>query len=263
MTEFTGLDMEMTFKDDYHEVLEMLENLFLHIFEGINTRCARELDAVRAQYPFEPLKFSRPALRLTYYEAVALLREHGPSVGAERLAALETQQAAAAAAGSDEQARDLGQQVLDMKAHLQGVPTHEDDEDISTRDEKLLGAIVSRVKGTDFYVIDKFPAALRPFYTMADPTDSKWSNSYDIFIRGEEVTSGAQRIHDPQLLLNNAKRLGVDLGPIQDYVDAFQYGAFPHAGGGIGMERVVMLFCALDNIRKTSMFPRDPTRLHP
>jgi len=263
MTEFTGLDLEMTFKDHYHEVLDVLEELFLHIFEGLNQNCKREIEAVRAQYPFEDLKFSRPALRMKFPEAAALLREHGPALGAERLAALEAQQAAAAASGDDENARDLAQQVIDMKEHLKGVPTHEDDEDLSTRDEKLLGAVVSRVKGTDFYVIDKFPAALRPFYTMADPDDPKWSNSYDIFIRGEEVTSGAQRIHDPKLLVERAASLGVDLSPIQDYVDSFQFGAFPHAGGGIGMERVVMLFLALDNIRKSSMFPRDPRRLTP
>ena len=106
---------------------------------------------------------------------------------------------------------------------------------------------------------------LRPFYTMADPTDERYANSYDIFIRGEEVTSGAQRIHDPNMLLKCAakKEPPVDLSPIQDYVDSFGYGAFPHAGGGIGMERVVMLFCGLDNIRKSSMFPRDPQRLTP
>ena len=55
----------------------------------------------------------------------------------------------------------------------------------------------------------------------------------------------------------------VDLAPLTDYVKSFQYGAHPHAGGGIGLERVVMLFMNLDNIRKTSMFPRDPTRLTP
>ena len=263
MTEFTGLDLEMTFKDHYHEVLDVLEGLFLHIFEGINERCKLELEAVRAQYPFADLKYGRPALRMRYNEAIALLREHGPAIGAERLAALEAMQAAAQSSGDDENARDLAQQCKDMREHLQTVPTHADDEDISTRDEKLLGAVVSRVKGTDFYVIDKFPAALRPFYTMADPADSKWSNSYDIFIRGEEVTSGAQRIHDPSLLLKNAERLGVDLSPIQDYVDSFSFGAFPHAGGGIGMERVVMLFLSLDNVRKSSMFPRDPSRLTP
>ena len=145
------------------------------------------------------------------------------------------------------------------------MPTHADDEDISTRDEKLLGAVMHKYKDTDFYVIDKFPAALRPFYTMPDPDDPLWSNSYDIFIRGEEVTSGAQRIHDPQMLLAEAAKKDppVDLSPIQDYIDSFKYGAFPHGGGGIGMERVVMLFLGLDNIRKSSMFPRDPQRLHP
>ena len=263
MTEFTGLDLEMTFKDHYHEVLTVLEEVFLHIFEGINARCGAEIKAVRAQYPFVDLKFGRPALRLRYPEAIALLREHGPAMGKERLAALEAQQAAASAAGNDEDARDLAQQIIDMREHLKTVPTHADDEDISTRDEKLLGAVINRHKDTDFYVIDKFPAALRPFYTMADPDDPKWSNSYDIFIRGEEVTSGAQRIHDPTMLLSNAARLGVDLTPIKDYVESFSFGAFPHAGGGIGMERVVMLFLGLDNIRKSSMFPRDPTRLTP
>jgi len=263
MTEFTGLDMEMTFKDDYHEVLEVLEGIFLHIFEGINERCPKELEAVRAQYPFEDLKFGRPSLRLRYQEAVQLLRQHGPAIGAERLSALEAQQAAAEAAGDAESAKDLASLVKDMREHLKTVPEHGDEEDLSTRDEKLLGAVISRVKDTDFYVIDKFPSALRPFYTMPDPDDARWSNSYDIFIRGEEVTSGAQRIHDPAMLLKRAETLEVDLSPIQDYVDSFQYGAFPHAGGGIGMERVVMLFLALDNIRKSSMFPRDPSRLTP
>merc|ERR1711966_626554 len=93
---------------------------------------------------------------------------------------------------------------------------------------------------------------------MEDPENPKWSNSYDIFIRGEEVTSGAQRVHDPDMLVARSAKIGVDLEPIMDYVDAFKYGAFPHAGGGIGLERVVMLFCQLNNIRKTSMFPPDP-----
>lgn len=114
-------------------------------------------------------------------------------------------------------------------------------------------------------MIDKFPTDIRPFYTMPDPVDPRYSNSYDIFIRGEEVTSGAQRIHDCEMLAASAaaKQPPVDLSPIQSYVDAFKYGAFPHAGGGVGLERVVMLFLGLPNIRKTSMFPRDPKRLTP
>ena len=141
--------------------------------------------------------------------------------------------------------------------------THEDTADIGTEDEKLLGVVVAEEYGQDFYMIDKFPADIRPFYTMPDPEDPRFSNSYDIFIRGEEVTSGAQRIHDSEMLLKRAKELEVDLGPLDDYVKSFGYGANPHAGGGIGLERVVMLFLNLDNIRKSSMFPRDPQRIIP
>ena len=95
MTEFVGLDMEMTFKDDYHDVLDTIERVFLHIFEGLNARCKLEIEAVRKQYPFADLKFQRPALRMTFKEATALLREHGPAIGAEQVAALEAQKAKA------------------------------------------------------------------------------------------------------------------------------------------------------------------------
>ena len=60
-----------------------------------------------------------------------------------------------------------------------------------------------------------------------------------------------------------ATKLGVPVESIQSYVDSFKYGAHPHGGAGVGLERVVMLFCGLNNIRKTSLFPRDPKRLAP
>jgi nondiscriminating aspartyl-tRNA synthetase len=138
-----------------------------------------------------------------------------------------------------------------------------DYDDMGTRQEKRLGRIVKEKYGTDFYMVDKFPLALRPFYTMPCPDDKLLSNSYDLFIRGEEIASGAQRIHESELLLERAKELKVDLNPIKPYVDCFRYGAYPHGGAGIGLERVVMLFLGLHNIRKTSMFPRDPKRLTP
>lgn len=143
-----------------------------------------------------------------------------------------------------------------------GVTLGEED-DLSTPDEKLLGKLVKAKYDTDFYILDKYPLAVRPFYTMPDPNNPKVSNSYDMFIRGEEIISGAQRIHDPELLMERAKHHGIDLEKIKSYIDAFRYGCPPHAGGGIGMERVVMLYLGLDNIRKVSMFPRDPKRLTP
>ena len=143
-----------------------------------------------------------------------------------------------------------------------GVTLGEED-DLSTPDEKLLGKLVKAKYDTDFYILDKYPLAVRPFYTMPDPNNPKLSNSYDMFMRGEEIISGAQRIHDPELLIDRAKYHEIDLEKIRSYIDAFRYGCPPHAGGGIGMERVVMLYLGLDNIRKVSMFPRDPKRLTP
>jgi len=251
MTEFVGLDMEMTFFEHYHEVLDMLDRTFCAVFDGLNQSHQEELAAVRAQHPFRDLRYRYPCLRLRYDEAMALLRDKGPAKLAEKLDS-ET----------DERARARIRERLDARGP-ESLAEHADTEDMGTEDEKLLGEIVAELHGQDYYIIDKFPAAVRPFYTMPDPTDPRWSNSYDIFIRGEEVTSGAQRVHDPQMLLDCAKEKGVDLSPIYSYVDSFKYGAMPHAGGGIGLERVVMLFLGLPNIRKSSMFPRDPKRLNP
>merc|ERR1711971_740389 len=138
-----------------------------------------------------------------------------------------------------------------------------DEEDLSTPSEKLLGRLVKAKYDTDFFILDKFPLAVRPFYTMPDPADARYSNSYDMFMRGEEILSGAQRIHDPKFLLERAKLHEIDVEHIKGYIDSFKYGAPPHAGGGIGMERVTMLYLGLHNIRQTSLFPRDPKRLTP
>lgn len=219
MTEFTGLDLEMQINQHYHEVLDLLGNLFVYIFKGIETRFPRELEAIHQQFPFEPFKYLEKTLRLTFSEAISLLRE----AGIEK--------------------NDL--------------------EDLKASDERTLGEIVHKKFQTDFYIIDKFPAHIRPFYSMLDPDNPTYANAYDLFIRGEEVCSGAQRVHDPAMLTERAKQKGVDPVSVKAYIDAFKYGAPPHGGGGVGLDRVVMLYLNLKNIRKSSMFPRDPYRLTP
>lgn len=219
MTEFVGLDMEMAFQEHYHEVLDVLDEMFVYIFTNLKERFKTEIEAVKRQYPFEDFEFLPKTLRLKYADGIQMLR-------------------------------DAGVEIADL-------------EDLSTANEKLLGKLVKEKYHTDFYILDKFPLGVRPFYTMPDPKDPKYSNSYDFFMRGEEILSGAQRIHDPDFLVERANEHGVDIATIQPYVDAFKIGAPPHAGGGIGLERVVMLFLALGNIRRTSLFPRDPKRLEP
>jgi len=179
-----------------------------------------------------------------------------------------------------------------MSANLRNcrLPFQDDYEDLSTENEKKLGDIVREKYDTDFFFMDKYPLSVRPFYTMPDPEvrrglhkwehrfldlrfsdntfhyliqNPKLSNSYDFFIRGQEILSGAQRIHDPELLKERAKAWGIPLEDIESYINSFCYGAFPHGGGGIGLERVVMLFLGLPNIRKAAWFPRDPKRITP
>jgi len=138
-----------------------------------------------------------------------------------------------------------------------------DDDDLSRKNEAALGALVKEKYKSDFFRLDKFPLSVRPFYTMPDPAKPGVSNSYDFFIRGNEVLSGAQRIHDKQMLLARAKEHEVDIDTIAGYVESFAYGALPHAGGGIGLERVAMLFLGLNSVRQTSIFPRTPKILTP
>eukprot|EP01017_Pseudomicrothorax_dubius_P039689 TRINITY_DN6117_c0_g1_i2.p1 TRINITY_DN6117_c0_g1~~TRINITY_DN6117_c0_g1_i2.p1 ORF type:complete len:586 (-),score=242.56 TRINITY_DN6117_c0_g1_i2:368-2125(-) len=136
-------------------------------------------------------------------------------------------------------------------------------EDLSTENEKKLGRIVREKYDTDFYMLHRYPANARPFYTMLCKDDPNYTNSYDFFMRGEEITSGAQRVHEPNLLAKRAEEFGIPVATIKDYIDSFKFGAYPHGGCGIGLERVVMLYCDLGNIRKSSHFPRDPKRLAP
>ena len=261
MTEFVGLDLEMPFKEHYHEVLDLMDAMFNHIFHGLKKEYSRELEAIREQHPFEDLKWSYPCLKLEYKDAVKLLVTHGPSIIQSDIQLVDAELANGTI--DEEAKKKLDKRRSELVAHLESVKKHKENEDMGTSDEKVLGRVIRQIHDTDFYMITRFPFELRPFYTMPCPDDPKWTNSYDIFLRGEEIVSGAQRIHDPAKLVEIANAKGVDLSPVQPYIDAFKYGAFPHGGGGVGLERVVMLFCGLPNIRMTSMFPRDPNRLTP
>ncbi|WWC70635.1 aspartate-tRNA(Asn) ligase [Kwoniella pini CBS 10737] len=225
MTEFMGLDLEMAFEEHYHEVLEVLDEMLKNIFKGLQKGFKHEIEVIKKQFPHEDFLFLDETLKLPFKEGIKMLKEAG----------------AKASDGSE-----LGE--LD---------------DLSTENEKFLGRLVREKYKTDYFILDKFPLAIRPFYTMPDPVDSTLSNSYDFFMRGEEILSGAQRVHDPSFLIERMKSVGIDPSTMTGYLDAFKLGAPPHAGGGIGLERVVMLFLKLGNIRRASLFPRDPKRLTP
>ncbi|EFN75459.1 Aspartyl-tRNA synthetase, cytoplasmic [Harpegnathos saltator] len=201
------------------------------------------------------------AFKYHYHEVVDTIGQMFTDLYADDIAAVNKQYAVEPFKFLEPALRLEFPQAIELLAEA-GVTLGEED-DLSTPDEKLLGKLVKAKYDTDFYILDKYPLAVRPFYTMPDPNNPKISNSYDMFMRGEEIISGAQRIHDPEFLTERAKHHGIDIEKIKSYIDAFRYGCPPHAGGGIGLERVVMLYLGLDNIRKVSMFPRDPKRLTP
>ncbi|POR33665.1 Aspartate--tRNA ligase, cytoplasmic [Tolypocladium paradoxum] len=136
-----------------------------------------------------------------------------------------------------------------------------EEEDLSTPDEMRLGQLVREKYGTDYYVLDRFPASARPFYTHKDPEDPKWTRSFDIFIRGQEICSGGQRIHDAEELRASMRAAGIEEQGMEDYMAAFDLGAPPHAGAGLGLERIVAWMLELGDVRYAHLFHRDPKSL--
>lgn len=125
LTEFTGVDLEMTFTSNYHEVMDMIAKMFVFVFDAMkDPKYKQDIEAIRKQHPFEDLQYLEKTLVLKYSEGVAMLR-------------------------------DIGIEMTD-------------DDDLSTPNEKLLGKLVKEKYNTDFYILDKFPLAVRPFYTMHD-----------------------------------------------------------------------------------------------
>lgn len=112
-------------------------------------------------------------------------------------------------------------------------------------------------------IVRDYPTAVRAFYSMPKEEDEEYSNSFDFIYKGLEISSGAQRVHVPELLEKALKKKGLDPKNFEFYINAFRVGAPPHAGWSIGLERLTMLITGVKNIREAALFPRDPKRLTP
>ena len=115
----------------------------------------------------------------------------------------------------------------------------------------------------DAVVVRDFPTELRAFYSMPKKDNPELTNSFDLIYKGLEICSGAQRIHEPELLIGALKKKGLDPKSFEFYINAFRCGAPPHAGWSIGLERLTMQITGAKNIRECSLFPRDRKRLTP
>ncbi|HEY5560230.1 MAG TPA: aspartate--tRNA(Asn) ligase [Clostridiaceae bacterium] len=135
------------------------------------------------------------------------------------------------------------------------------DGDMDPEGEKLICKYSKEHFGSEFIFLTHYPRRKRPMYTM--PLGETETHSFDLLFRGVEITTGGQRIHDYDMLINNIIYKGLTPELYHNYTKIFKYGMPPHGGLAIGLERITAQLLSLENVREASFFPRDRTRLTP
>jgi len=135
--------------------------------------------------------------------------------------------------------------------------------DLDPEEEKILCRYSKDEWNSEFLFVTHFPTEKRPFYTMDDPENPGTTLSFDLLFRGLEVTTGGQRIHDYDMQVKKLRTFGLNPADFESYLQAHKYGLPPHGGLAIGLERITARVLGVDNIRLTTMFPRDVKRLTP
>jgi nondiscriminating aspartyl-tRNA synthetase len=170
------------------------------------------------------------------------------------------------AAGMVESVRERASAALELVgARLPDVPgeipwvhfadTGVDDVDLAPADERRLCE-----QHGELVFVTGYPMAKRPFYTHPDPERPSYSNSFDLLFRGLEIVTGGQRLHRYE---DYVAALDGNTAAYEGYLDAFRYGMPPHGGFALGLERWVAQLVGASNVRETTLFPRDRTRLTP
>jgi nondiscriminating aspartyl-tRNA synthetase len=138
-----------------------------------------------------------------------------------------------------------------------------DMEDFEPEEEKLLCELIQKKTGSEFVFVTHYPSKKRPFYAMEDVNDPEVTLSFDLLFRGLEITTGGQRIHDYGEQLKKMERRGMDPKAFESYLMIHKYGMPPHGGLGLGLERFTSRLLEQNNVRYSSLFPRDLKRLVP
>ena len=138
-----------------------------------------------------------------------------------------------------------------------------DEPDLAPAHERAVGRWAAQTHGSEFIAVEGYPMSKRPFYTHPQPGDDRWSNSFDLLFRGQELVTGGQRLHRHQDYLAAIRARGEDPAAYADYLEAFAHGMPPHGGFAIGLERWTGRLTQAENIREVTLFPRDLHRLTP
>ncbi len=135
--------------------------------------------------------------------------------------------------------------------------------DLEPEEEILIGRYFKEEYNSDFVFVTHYPSKKRPFYAMDDPADSKFTLSFDLLFKGMEITTGGQRIHSYEEQTAKMIARGMDPDDFTNFLMIHKHGMPPHGGLGIGLERLTMRLLDEQNVRETTLFPRDVSRLEP
>lgn len=133
--------------------------------------------------------------------------------------------------------------------------------DLEPEDERWLCEYAKANLNSDFIFITHYPVSKRPFYTYEDEEDPGFTKSFDLLFRGVEITTGGQRVHSHEMLVEKAKAKGLNPNNFSFYLQAFKYGIPPHGGWGMGLERLTQKFLGLESVKEATLFPRDINRI--
>lgn len=132
-------------------------------------------------------------------------------------------------------------------------------DDFSKPQERQLMELV----GKEAFFMKDWPSVQKAFYAMPHKENPNVVHAFDLIYNGVEISSGTQRVHIPEVLREQLKKKGLNPDNFIHYIESFSYGAPPHAGWSIGLERLTMTVTGMENIRECCMFPRDRDRLVP
>jgi nondiscriminating aspartyl-tRNA synthetase len=216
-TEFTGLDMEMSWIDSHEDVMAFEERWLAYSLEQVRQQFG---DAIRQTFGGDVAVPAVPFPRIPMQEARELTARKGHVIPGER-------------------------------------------GDLDPPGERLIAEYAMDQYAHEFVFVTDYPVEVRPFYHMRHANAPRVTKSFDLLWKGIEVTTGAQREHRYDVLMAQAKDKGLNLEPIQFYLDFFKYGCPPHGGFGAGLARMLMVLLNQSNIREVTFLFRGPTRLHP
>ena len=133
--------------------------------------------------------------------------------------------------------------------------------DLSPAAERELCQYAKETFGTDLIFVIDWSVEKRPFYAFPNEKNPKLTNTFDLLCAGTEITSGGQRRHTYDSMLEGLQLKGMDPANFEDYLSIFKYGMPIHGGFGMGLERLTMTLLKLKNIREACLFPSDPKRI--